>query len=205
MPLPTAPRLDIGLELQEQRRKVINDAFFVTLFQILVDAPQMTATEALIRAQEKGALVAPAMGRQQSELLGPLVERELDILARAGALPPMPDELAEAGGEVRIEYQSPLNRAQRADEGVALLRTLEGLGPLIQADPTVLDRIDPDEAVKVRADVHNLPAKVLRSDAAVAALREARTRQQQQAAVAEAAPGLARAVRDVAELPQAAA
>ncbi|NDI23481.1 MAG: phage head-tail adapter protein, partial [Betaproteobacteria bacterium] len=48
-PLQTGARVDIGLDMMEQRRKMINDAFLVTLFQILVDAPQMTATEAMLR------------------------------------------------------------------------------------------------------------------------------------------------------------
>ena len=88
LPLQTGARPDLGLELMEQRRKVINDAFLVTLFQILVEGPAMTATEVLERAKEKGALLAPTMGRQQSEALGPMIERELDILARVpGALP----------------------------------------------------------------------------------------------------------------------
>lgn len=52
-PLITNARVDIGMDMMEQRRKVINDAFLVTLFQILVDAPQMTATEAMLRAQER--------------------------------------------------------------------------------------------------------------------------------------------------------
>ena len=54
--LQTGARVDIGLDMMEQRRKVINDAFLVTLFQILVDAPQMTATEAMLRAQEKALI-----------------------------------------------------------------------------------------------------------------------------------------------------
>ncbi|MBJ7391821.1 MAG: hypothetical protein JHC85_09650, partial [Chthoniobacterales bacterium] len=36
----------------------------VTLTQVLVAAPRMTAAEALLRAQEKAALLAPTMGRQ---------------------------------------------------------------------------------------------------------------------------------------------
>ena len=39
----------------------------------------MTATEAMIRAQEKGALLTPVMGRQQSEALEKAV--------RSGAAP----------------------------------------------------------------------------------------------------------------------
>jgi hypothetical protein len=53
----------IGKELMDDERAGINDAFLVTLFQILIDTPQMTATEVLERAREKGALLSPTMGR----------------------------------------------------------------------------------------------------------------------------------------------
>ena len=36
---------------------VINDAFLVTLFQILTETPEMTATEVIERTREKGALL----------------------------------------------------------------------------------------------------------------------------------------------------
>ena len=38
---------------------VINDAFLVTLFQILTETPEMTATEVIERTREKGALLSP--------------------------------------------------------------------------------------------------------------------------------------------------
>ena len=78
IPFQSGGRVDIGLDMMNQRREIINDAFFVTLFRILVEEPQITATEAMLRAQEKGQLLAPTMGRMQTELLGPCVERELD-------------------------------------------------------------------------------------------------------------------------------
>jgi hypothetical protein len=71
IPFQTQGRVDIGLDMMNQRREVINDAFFVTLFRILVEEPQITATEAMLRAQEKGQLLGPPMGRMQTELLGP--------------------------------------------------------------------------------------------------------------------------------------
>ena len=198
-PLQTGARIDIGMDMLEQRRTTINDAFLVTLFQILVDAPQMTATEAMLRAQEKGALLAPTMGRQQSEFLGPLIEREIDILANAGVLPPMPEALRERGGEIDIEYVSPLNRAQRADEGVAILRTLESLFPLAQADPSVMLVFDPEAIARELAAINGVPAKVLRSKDEVAAMLE----QQQQAAanqsLLQAAPLIGKTARDLAQ------
>jgi hypothetical protein len=198
-PLQTGARLDIGLDMMEQRRKTINDAFLVTLFQILVDAPTMTATEAMLRAQEKGALLAPTMGRQQSELLGPLIEREIDILARAGALPPMPRELIEAGGSVEVEYVSPLNRAQRADEGVAILRTLESIGPLAQIDPSVMMVFDPQAVARELADINGVPQKVMRTPDQIAAMQQAQAQQAQAAALLQAAPVVSGAAKDLAQ------
>jgi len=198
-PLQSGARIDIGDAMLEQRRQVINDAFLVTLFQILVDAPQMTATEAMLRAQEKGALLAPTMGRQQSEFLGPLIEREIDILAAAGVLPPMPQALRDIGGAVDVEYVSPLNRAQRADEGVAILRTLESVIPLAQADPRVMMVFDPEAIARELASINGVPAKVLRSKQQV----EDMMAEQQQAAEAQAllqaAPVVSRSARDLAQ------
>lgn len=198
-PLQTNARVDIGLEMMDQRRKVINDAFLVTLFQILVDSPQMTATEAMLRAQEKGALLAPTMGRQQSEFLGPIIERELDILARAGVLPEMPDVLKQAGGMVEIEYVSPLNRAQRADEGVAIMNTLQAIAPLAQIDPKVMMIFDPEQVARELAEINGVPAKVLRTPEDIKALDEQAAQAQQAQALLQAAPVAASAVKDLAQ------
>jgi hypothetical protein len=198
-PLQTGARVDIGMDMMEQRRRVINDAFLITLFQILVEAPTMTATEAMLRAQEKGALLAPTMGRQQSEMLGPMIERELDILARAGVLPPMPEPLREAGGDVQIEYVSPLNRAQRAEEGVAILRTLEAIGPLAQIDPRVMMIFKPEEIARELSEINGVPAKILRSKEEM----DEMVAQEQQAAQAQqllaAAPVAANSAKTLVE------
>lgn len=198
-PLQTGARVDIGTDMMEQRRKVINDAFLVTLFQILVDSPQMTATEAMLRAQEKGALLAPSMGRQQSELLGPMIERELEILATAGQLPPMPQQLKQYGGVIDVEYVSPLNRAQRAEEGVAILNTLQAISPLAQINPGVLDIFDPELVARELADINGVPAKVLRTSDQVAAMKQAMSQANQAAGLLQAAPVAANVVKTLSQ------
>lgn len=203
-PLQTGARVDIGLDMMNQRREVINDAFLITLFQILVETPSMTATEAMLRAQEKGALLAPTMGRQQSEMLGPLIERELDILGRAGALPEMPEALREMEGEVEIEYVSPLNRSQRAEEGVAILRTIEAMGPLAQIDPSVMMVFDAQRVARELSEINGVPQKVLRSEEEMQEMLN----EQQQAAEAQqllaAAPAAANSAKALAEAAQTA-
>lgn len=162
-PMKTGSNLPIALEMTEQKRKVINDAFYVTLFQILVQNPQMTATEALIRAQEKGQLLAPTVGRTQSEFFGPIIDRELDILSAAGNLPPMPESLKRTGGGVKAVYTSPLARLRRAEDGVAIMRTIEALAPIAQVQPDVYDRFDPDMILEELAEINGVPERVMRS------------------------------------------
>ncbi|MDR0882569.1 MAG: head-tail connector protein [Candidatus Adiutrix sp.] len=83
-------QLPIGLSMIEKAREVIEGAFYLKLFQILTETPNQTAAEVWERAREKAQLLGPVLGRQQSELLRPLIDRELDILRAAGALPPPP-------------------------------------------------------------------------------------------------------------------
>lgn len=202
MPLEIGGDHRLGLELLEAQQRVINDAFLVTLFQILVDQPNMTATEAMLRAQEKGALLAPTMGRQQSEMLGPMIERELDILARAGILPEMPQELIDAGGEVEIEYVSPLNRAQRAEEGVAIMRTAEAAGLIAQFDQRALKAYDWLEAVREIGDINGVPAKLKRSEEDIADADQQDAVMAEAAALLQAAPLAAQTAKTMAETQQ---
>lgn len=200
-PLAIGANLPITLEMQQSTRKGINDAFLVTLFQILVESPQMTATEAMLRAQEKGALLAPTMGRQQSEMLGPLILAELDILARARQLPPMPDELVHETSHYELEYTSPLTRAQQADEGVGILRTLEQAGALVQSDPSaaLIFQGKGAEIIRTLADINGMPAKLLNSPDEVEALKaQAAQASQLQAMLAAAGPA-ASAAKDMAQ------
>jgi hypothetical protein len=198
-PFNTGARVDINEAKMEQRRMAIDDAFLVTLFQILVETPRMTATEALIRAQEKGMLLGPTMGRQQSEALGPLIERELDLLAFHNVLPPMPEIMIEAGGEYEIVYDSPMSRMQRAEELVGVQRTMELLAPFAQIDPTVLDVFNKDELARLTAEVSGVPMPILRSPREVQQIREQRAAQEQEAMAIQAAQPLAGAMKDAAQ------
>jgi hypothetical protein len=49
-PLLTGKQAQIGIEFAQDTRQTINQWFYVTLFQILVDSGDMTATEVLQRA-----------------------------------------------------------------------------------------------------------------------------------------------------------
>jgi hypothetical protein len=198
-PMKFGENLPVSIEMADQKRRVIQDALWNTLFQILVDNPSMTATEAMLRAQEKGALLAPTASRTESEFLNPMVARELQILEDAGQLPPRPEAL-QGAGELEIEYTSPLERARRAEEGVAILRSVEQLAPLAQVlGPAAYKRVNVDAAAKIIFEVNGTPAKVLYSDDEMAAIDEEQAAQAQLQQVLQAAPVAASAAKDLAQ------
>ena len=153
----------------------------------------MTATEVLERAREKGALLSPTMGRQQSEALGPMIEREVDLLVMQGLLPPLPPALVEAEGEFEIEYDSPLTRSQRAEEAAGWLRTLEAAIAYANTtqDLSALDHFNVDVIYPQLAEINAVPASWMNSMETVTQQRQQRAQQQEMQQMVEAAPAAA--------------
>jgi hypothetical protein len=190
--LPTG-NIQVTQEMMQEEKSLINDAFLVTLFQILTETPQMTATEVIERTNEKGILLAPTVGRQQSEYLGPLIDRELDLMAHLGLLAPMPPRLKEAKGDYSVVYSSPMSRAMKAQEAAGFMRTLSMVQDLtaITQDPSLLDPFDFDTAIPAIAEIQSVPTSWMADDQAIARKRQNRAKAQQVQQQIQAAPAQA--------------
>jgi len=189
-------------DIIEQSRNVINDAFFVTLFQILVETPQMTATEVLYRAEEKGQLLSPSAGRQMTEWLDPLIAREISLYEEYGifeddGILAMPESVKEFGGSVNVRYTNPLSQMQRSGKGAATERVVQSLLPFAEAGS--LERIDWLEYSEIIREANGAPVTMFKSDEQLEAERQAQAQQQAMAQMVEAAPAVAGAVKDVAQ------
>jgi len=187
--------------LADERRDV-EDSFFVTLFQILTETPEMTATEVMERVAEKAALLSPTMGRLQSELLGPMIEREIDIMSELGTLPEMPPELVEAEGEYEVVYTSPLAKSMYAEEVSGFMRATEMALNIAQAtqDNSHLDNFNFDDAIPEISDYMAVPARWMHDKDTVASKRESRNAQAQEAELMKNAPALASAAKTASEM-----
>jgi head-to-tail connecting protein len=190
--LPTG-NFQVGKEAMDDERKSINDAFLTSIFQILTESPQMTATEVMARTAEKAILLAPTIGRQQSEYLGPMIDREIDLLSRQGLLPPMPQALLEAKGHYKTEYDSPLTRAQRAEEGAGLMRTVESALQVVNItqDPGPLDNFNWDVIIPELSDLNGVPYRWMNSIEKIQQIRQGRSQDKQAQQMTAAAPAAA--------------
>lgn len=189
-PLRTEANIGIGLEMENQRREVINHAFFADLFLMLARAKgQMTATEIVERSEEKMLLLAPVLGRLMNELLDPLITRTFAILLRNGIIAPPPASIRDQ--DFVIEYVSVLARAQKLAESRSLDNFLNRVGSLTAIDAQVVDKVKADKVVDELSSIEGVSSILIRDEKEVALIRKQRAEQQaqiaQMAALSEAA------------------
>lgn len=189
--LPTG-NIATNEKMMDMERSLIDDAFLVSLFKLILEEKVLTATQVTEIVNQKGILIAPTMGKLQTGL-GQMIDRELDVLAAQGLLPPMPPRLREAKGDYRVEYTSPLARTQRAGEAAGFMRTVETAKEIanITQDPAYLDPFDFDVALPDIADIQGVPESWMAAPDKIAARRKARAKAQQQQAAIQALPAQA--------------
>jgi hypothetical protein len=194
-----------GLDVQDGEKNAVKEHFFLTLFDLLVETPRMTATQALQRTAEKGALLQPVVSQMQTEELEPTIAIEMDILQQEGGidLDDVPPELQDLGVVPwEASYRSPLMLQIMAQDAAAIAQWLEFLMPLADRDPRVRHVVDAVNVGQMMAEILGVPAAALSSPQAIAeAIRQDQAAQQQQqlAATAPAVADLARARRDLQE------
>ncbi|KPG01794.1 hypothetical protein IP86_03010 [Rhodopseudomonas sp. AAP120] len=191
----------LSLQLSEQRRNAIRNAFLFSVLQLL-NRPQMTATEFNGFSQQQLEQAAPNLVNIQTGGLTPFIQRRYQILSRAGQLPPAPPELN--GQRIDIDYVSPLAKAQKIGSARSALSFAQSVIGLSEAFPEARDNVDIDEVVRLMHDGMTDNPALIRDPRAVAQAREARGQQQRammQMQLAEQAGGV---MADVAHARQAA-
>ncbi|MER8599670.1 portal protein [Mesorhizobium sp. M1339] len=180
-PIATGQNPTYAFNYADSRAEEIRDMMFVNLFQTLVQNPQMTATEALIRQEEKGALLGPSGSIIQAGFASNL-DRELGILEDKGLyeedsrfLPPA----SLAGKALRPTFTGPLDVLRRSAEARDTIQVVTTAMQMAQFDPGVMDNIDGDEALKIVQGAGRSPQRIFRRQDEVAGIRDARAKAQQ--------------------------
>ena len=198
--LETKARPDIGLEMVQNRREHIMAAFHVDWMQLPDNkgkSPNMTATEVMARQEEKMRLMGPMIGRLQVEFLGPLIDRVFKIMTRRRLIPEPPALLQ--GMDMKIEYVSPIARAQKTNQMFTITRLFESISPLLQIKPELLDNMNVDETFRYFHHLLDAPPQILNEKEEVEQVRQERQEQQQAMAEAEQAQQESQAAKNVAE------
>lgn len=171
-PLTTGARPDFAQSVLEARRTAVRETLYLSLWQVLIEQPEKTATEAMIRAQEKGELLGP-VGISMNSGLAMLFDREIAILDRKGAFNDgsplaLPESLM--GREISPEWTSPLDRLRRMGDLVGMQRLATFAGELAAGlqRPEIAKRVNADEMLDHARDILGAPVDTLHSKEEIA-------------------------------------
>ena len=202
VPYQSGNRVDIAEGKITNEQNTIREAFLLDMFAVNFER-EMTATEFMGRQQEQARLLTPLTGREETEALSPLIERELQLYNDAGMLPEMPQELVETFGEFEPQYTSPIANAQKADEAIGARQTVLAGIELAQAgNQDALKRIKGSEYIAIVADANSTPARMMHSDEEFAELLAQEQQAQEQQMLIENAQQLSQAGLNVANTQQ---
>ncbi len=161
----------------------IDEAFYKNLFLMVTDfasQPNITATQINTLKEEKLMMLGPVLERLNDELLDPMMDRQFNIMNRAGLIAPAPEEIQ--GMPLRIEYVSVLAQAQKA-MGIANVERFVGfVGNLAAAGrPDAWDKLNVDEIIDEYADGTAVPPRIVKPTEQADEGRAARAQQEQAA------------------------
>lgn len=145
VPFESRGRFDLSNDLIDDLRRSIRSYFFVDQLE-LKESPAMTATEVQVRYELMQRLLGPTLGRLQSDLLNPMIQRTFNILLRQGRLGKMPSKASAAS--VDVDYLGPLSRAQQIDSVASYERLVQGARMIAEIAPESVMTIDWDEALR---------------------------------------------------------
>jgi hypothetical protein len=198
-PLKSGANIPLGLELMQLEKADINDAFLSSLWEMIVNENIETAAQVYELARMRAINLAPLIGRFDSEDIGPMIHRELDIAAKNGRLPELPRRLARMGAAYKVVNTSPLAKMMRAQDGLAIVRTFEVAEAAIKLDPKAANVMKVPEAFRELADINGVPPKLLRSKEEIEAISRAQAEAEQQTEQAAMAPELSQAALNAAK------
>lgn len=145
-------------------REQILKTFYADLMR-MTERADMTATEVVARTSEQMRLFGPLIGRLESEMLGPMIERIFGILTRLNLLPEPPPEIQ--GSEFTVEYVSPIATAQKQQSASGIVQVsqllLNSFGPDVAAQ-IAAKNIDINKFFKWAWDLFNNDPDLLKDD-----------------------------------------
>lgn len=212
----TVGEYKLGLEMQEQRREQLRDAFMTKAFKLLNSTPlidkKMTAFEISQHQAEQLGDFTPTFGRRITEFINPLMRRAFGILFRAGKFGQPPDSLMKnLGGGKRglvmpnCTVTNRLTDALKALKNRATEETFQFLVPLVEAGRSeVLDVFDLDDTVREYALNSGMPPDLIRKRKgkdSVQSIRDERAKIQQQQRAAEMAEQVSKAGANLGKAP----
>ncbi len=174
-PIFTGGNPQLGLDLLQDVHNSIREHFMLDKL-VLPLQDRMTATETLQRRDENLRHLGPQLGRMDTELLKPIIDRTVFICGKRGVYDELPAKLAEKGDDftLNIVYRSTIAQAQMIAQSENIVRAINSTAFVVGSQPEVMDNIDGDKLLQKNFTTYNVDPDILRSKADVDKIRKDR-------------------------------
>jgi hypothetical protein len=189
-----APVYTVNPQVKEMMEQIgavqgrINGTFYNDLFKVISQfetRSNVTATEIDARRAEAMLMLGPVLERLNHEGFARMHDRIFGIASRAGIFPPAPAQVQ--GQHMNVEFTSMIELAQNANRAGSVERIMTLASQFAAIDPEIIDNIDMDLSFDEISSLLNNSPKLIRSPAALAAIRKKRAQNKQDQAMAQKA------------------
>jgi hypothetical protein len=191
--------IPLGLEMHQDTRLMIREAFFLSKLTMPAPSKQMTAYEVGQRVSEWTRQSLPLFRPTETGYNGAWCEATFDLLARNGGFGPI-DQIPQSlqNGDVRFKFKTPLREVDGEKAAIALQRSRELLDMVADIDQRALHVVDFAGSYRAAVQGVGMEQRFIRGPEVVD--RMAAQTAAQQAAVQEAAQAEsgARTLKDMA-------
>lgn len=181
----------------QKYQDTIETALLSKYMALMSDTQSRSATDAMIKANERANLVAPSGDRISREFLLPMIEAELIIYGDMNVLPQMPAELK--GVQFDIILDNPLLKGQRMDSVNSAVSLMQYIAQFAAIDGNVANSINTEQLIRYLQETMNVPAQVMNTPEQVAAIAEQKAQAANIQQMIDAAPGVGSAIKDIAD------
>jgi hypothetical protein len=165
----------------QKKEEDILDAFYVPLFNPLMNRKNMTAFESAERLNLSLQFLSPAVNRLNKYFVTPALERAFAIMLRANMFKEL--EIEElSGADLEFDLVGKASIASRQIELFGTMTAMQQMMQIAQFKPEILDNINADETARFIQEVNMVPISLQASEEEVAQRREAQAMQAQQMA-----------------------
>jgi head-to-tail connecting protein len=197
--LPTGDVAEIK-DAMDREQAMIDDGFLTALFQLAIkteDQPQMNVRQMMEYMEQRAMLIGPTVGRQLTEYLAGMIEREVDLAASMRLLPPTPPVLKEAGTDFVENFDNPLTRMISSSDAAAFMQSVEMAAQVAQAsqDMSIWDSFAFDRAIPEMTQRRGTPRSWTATPQEVKAKQQGRAQQAEREASAKEMPAKAAIIK----------
>ncbi len=185
----------------EKKEQEIMDAFYVPLFNPLMNKKNMTAFESAERLNLSLQFLTPAVNRINKYFVTPILERAFGIMIRNNMFPELAIPELE-GAELEFDLVGKASIASRQIELFGTMTAMSQMMQIAQYKPEILDNVNADKTARFIQEVNMVPVDLQLSEKEVSLLRQQRAEAAQAQAEAQEAQILSDAYVKTKDAPQ---